>query len=210
VSATTTFIKPALTAAAGIGVALVASAANTSAATTHACSPSGSKTLAQTASVRVYRLGEVRVYGCVFSSGVRRRLDRGSEFPVQSSTVRINGRFVGFARGAPTARGNDLSVNVVDLKSGDARYAVRDPGGTDDIAPISDLEVTSTGAMGWIVRVESEPHVRRNEVLTVDTAGVRIRDAGTDTAGIEPNSLAVSGRRLYWVKGGTATAVKLR
>ena len=209
-SARATLIEAILTAAAVIGVAWSVSAADTSAATSPACSPSGIKTLAQTTSVRVYRLGKVRVYGCVFSSGARRRLDRGSAFPVQPSTIRINGRFVGFARGAPTARGDDLSVNVVDLRSGDALYSVEDPGGTDDIAPITDLEVTSTGAMGWIVRVESEPHVRRNEVLSVDTAGVRIRDAGTNTAGIEPNSLAVSGRRIYWVKGDTAMTVKLR
>ena len=174
------------------------------------CRPAGTKTLVQTRYVRVYAAGKTRVYGCLFSTGKPRRLDRGSASPVERATIRVNGRFVGFVRGALDSLGEAKSIESVDLKSGEELYSAKDVGGGDDLDRVTDLAVTAAGALAWIVNTESGPHARRNEVETIDSTGRRTRDVATLGADIDERSLAVAGNRVYWTKGDAAMTVKLQ
>jgi hypothetical protein len=65
----------------------------------------------------------------------------------------------------------------------------------------TDLVITRTGAMAWIVGV-----LATGRQLVADGAGVRTLETGD---ALEAGSLAVAGRRVYWTSGGEARSALL-
>jgi hypothetical protein len=62
-----------------------------------------------------------------------------------------------------------------------------------------DLVVSRAGSVAWI-RLGPSHLPNSHEVRAADAAGERVLDAGTH---IDPHSLAISGRRIYWLSGGS-------
>lgn len=212
---------PALIAAALL-IALLAAPA-TAGSKTPTCASRGSKTLAQSEYARVYAparvknppataSGRVNVYGCVFRTGRRHRLDGGRSAPVNVAPIRLNGRYVAFVRGIASGMGEPLSVRVFDLKRGRLYREAEDPGFGDPDFAVTDLVVTASGATAWIVDTQG-PDVRggsRPEVHTLDRDGRQIRDVASDTEPIELGSMALAGATVYWTKGELPRSYRLR
>ena len=187
------------------------------------CALRGSKTLAQSEYARVYAparvkkppataIGRVNVYGCVFRTGRRHRLDGGRSAPVNAAPVRLNGRYVAFVRGIGSGMGEAPSIRVFDLKAGRLHREAEDPGFGDPDYAVTDLVVTAGGAAAWIVDTQG-PNVRggsRPEVHTLDADGRRIRDLATETEPIEFGSMALAGATVYWTKGTAPQSYRLR
>jgi hypothetical protein len=68
--------------------------------------------------------------------------------------------------------------------------------------PATDLVVTRTGAVAWIRAVGAAG----TQVAAVDANGQRVFET---SASVEPGSLAVAGRRIYWTSGGEAQTARL-
>ncbi len=160
----------------------------------------GSQTVAVTTTTRVfrriYRDGEVRVYGCRYATGTRRRI---AYAPVNSILrlrhVRISGHHVAFAAslGYKAERPGHF-VKVVDLRDGGSRrfYPQHEQP--------SDVELTSSGEIAWIEAVGEERSVRRSARSSSESPFGLILDTGP---AIDPTSLAASGDTVYWTNNGS-------
>jgi hypothetical protein len=76
--------------------------------------------------------------------------------------------------------------------------ADRQNSGTEGIGRVSALEVDRRGRVGWIVRDEYAT-TTRHEVWSMDRLGAVRVDEGT---AIDPESLAIGARFLYWSAAG--------
>jgi hypothetical protein len=211
-----------VTVAAALALALLTLPA-AAGAKSSSCASSGSKTLAQSEYARVYAparvkkppaiaTGRVGVYGCVFKTGRRTRLDGGRSAPVHVAPIRLNGRYVAFERGIGSGMGEPLSIRVFDLKTGRLHREAEDPGFGDPDFAVTDLVVTAGGAAAWIVDTQGpdERGGSRPEVHTLDADGRQIRDLASDAEPIELGSMALAGATVYWTKGGVARSYRLR
>jgi hypothetical protein len=175
------------------------------------CAANGGRTLLASRTVRLYvvttKLGNRYLRSCWIPTG------RTSDLGARRTEVelRIAGRYMAYAsydfdRKQPTEPGVWLSVAVRDVKRDrcirgmqanppDNDMTVR----YDDAHPgVTDLELTSQGALAWIV--SGRPN--RDDYFYVqkaDESGRAVLDEGT---AIDPGSLAISGRRIYWLNGG--------
>lgn len=181
------------------------------------CADNGGRTVAATRSIRVYikrgGLGNRHLRYCWVPTGRTSTLQSGG--PRSTGLVpllRLAGRYLGhsavhFDDDAPIEPGVELLVSVRDVKrdrcirgllanppDGDTSFSY------DDADPgVTDLELTSQGGLAWIVA--GRPN--RDDYFYVqkaDGTGRAVLDEGT---AIEPRSLAISGRRIYWMSGGT-------
>lgn len=169
------------------------------------CLSTGSRTLATTNLVRVYKKNG-KTFGCLYS--VNRRLQIGTYGSNVVATggqrnVRVAGRFVAFEQ---FATGKDLAlytVKVFDLRARRPLIEV----GTGKTPPIADFEagigptrrlrLRPTGQVAWIAqdvtvsppRYEVHEYGRNDHVLA----------SGAD---IEPASLGLIGNRLSWKQAG--------
>lgn len=155
---------------------------------------------------RIYRRGSRTsfvAYGCYYRSG---RAVRLSEFDEQISgfrSPRLAGRFL--AANEYLCNKNDCAdaVGVVDLRS---RRNVRGIRPSTRVAT-TDLEVTRGGSLAVIQQMGTGTGGRSYEVKALVGSGETVLDSGTD---IDPESLALSGSRAYWFKGGQARSAELR
>ncbi len=77
------------------------------------------------------------------------------------------------------------------------------------VGTVEAMVLKSDGATAWILesRGQSPAHpVTEYEVQAVDKNGSRMLAAGSD---IDPSSLAVAGRTLYWTQGGKPFSASL-
>jgi hypothetical protein len=188
-----------------------------------ACSSPGSATVLASRSARVFtKRGTVRpnyrvrrYYACSYRRDRRIRIGIVGEpgvFATSLTPIRLAGRFVAYAtflEGA--ADGSQAYVDVRDLRTGARTKSVTagepDEGqfSHDFQGPIQDLELRSNGSVAWIEKTftTGDPLFR---VVKHDAGGRAVLDAGTD---VDPRSLALSGSRLYWTRGGTPFAATL-
>lgn len=179
------------------------------------CADDGGRTLTANRWVRVYvrrdRLdSEYLRYCWVPTGGATTLVASGGSATAFVPHYRIAGRYLGtaridFDRKQPIYPGVDLTVAVRDVKrprcvtgfraqpphSESWRYDDREPG-------VTDLELTSQGALAWIA--SGAPN--RDDYFYVqkaDGAGRAVLDEGP---AIDPRSLAISGRRIYWTNAG--------
>ena len=155
------------------------------------CVPAGSKTLASSGSVRVYRRGTT-VFACMRGRRVRLGRGRVSGPDTEGPTVarpRIAGRYVAFERRHVDDANDRFEVLVVDVRR--RRVVTRVPTGEapPDVAeavgvgPVRRLELRRDGAVAWIAADESNLGERevwtacRNRATPV-AAGADVEEAG--------------------------------
>jgi len=71
----------------------------------------------------------------------------------------------------------------------------------------SDIEVRANGSVAAILATDHGDRTRRLRVAKHDLDGYAVLDEGPD---IDPESLARSGQRLYWTRGGEPRSAVLR
>ena len=109
--------------------------------------------------------------------------------------IALAGRFVAWER-AVCGKGSTCigAILVRDLERGTRRsFSIPDGQRTAD-----DLVVTRSGSVAWI-RLGRAELPNNREVRAADATGERVLDQGDQ---IDPRSLAISGRRIYWMSGG--------
>ena len=175
-----------------------------------ACRPPGARTIVQSSFARVYRLGG-RSYGCLFRAGRAYRLGDQTSNESYPDTVRLGrvvrlaGRFAAYEIRHVGRGDSQYDVFVKDLRTGAIRrhpkaYEALTPPAEEPDAGVTDIVLSSRGAVAWIVRnIYADPV--RLEVRKADaTARSALLDAGT---AIDPASLTL-GRdgTLRWLNAG--------
>lgn len=162
------------------------------------CEAANRETLADTSAVRVYRVtrGELedRVFACLKRNGRKTWLwFHGEDVELHFvEPIRIEGPLVGFGAGTiGRAHNQGTWVEVIDTRTRRSLFSRRERDGTR----ILDLELTAGGSAGWIAEDgEGGFPVRR-----LDGLGAADLDDG---AGVDPQSLTLSGSELRWTKSG--------
>ena len=202
--------RAALAVAAGVVAALVG-AAPAGAARGGPCFSSKSETILQEGNVRVIESYSGWPYACF--RGIRRSVEliRYAGRPPAPEDFDIAGRFVavtGWVEGADGLMDDEPVFRVVDVRRARRVYSA-------DTSPegFSALEVVlrRNGSFAWIERGVEPPggpgaawvySVRVN-----DAGGERVLETSRD---IDPESLALAGARIYWMRGGAAQTAVLR
>lgn len=202
----------------GMTVLLVVTASSASLAKTGAartgCHPRGSTTIAATARSRVFRVSRLApyskvhlTYGCSFRVGrsVRFALP---DLPLGYGALALAGPYVAYSvTGDCSADYCDPnSVVVQDLRTGRVRYV----DGVDvAVAHVTGLVLRVNGAAAFITSTYDDTGAQRPgyEVVAVATGGpAKILDSGT---AVDPGSLALAGKTMYWTAGGQPRSATL-
>ena len=126
---------------------------------------------------------------------------------VPSATVKIAGLFAAAAVLGATGSHNGVDVVVIDLRPSRPQMAFQGAAASlGHQANVTDLVLSSRGAVAWIVR--TDPNSRsRFEVRAAGSNHVqRLLDS---SAKIAPNSLRLSGSTLTWVDAGHRRSASL-
>jgi hypothetical protein len=177
-----------------------------------ACAAAASRTIVASRDARAYRL-RGRTFACRYRTNRRFWLQDEPADPdyFRAESIRLAGPYVGYEL-AFIGRSSFFRVQVRDLRNGRwlRRLPAMTPGSDQNhsgVKPgVSDLELARNGAVAWIAR---NPYVDPPtvEVHKADADGHAQLDAG---AGIDPGSLALSGKRIYWLKDGQPITATLR
>lgn len=201
----------------------LASAPPAAAGTVERCQLRGSRTVVANEQGRVFTARDrlrgrtvTGYFGCLYR--VNRAYYLGRDYRSRDFTdavqhVRLAGRYAGYAVLSRFDRpcGFAGEARVTNLRTG--RVEHRAPGIPGRAAErITDLELKPNSSVGWIATACLPGAPDRDEVNVIDADGRRTLDSGVDgtATNIAPSSLALSGSRLYWTKGGTATSATLR
>jgi hypothetical protein len=151
---------------------------------------------------------ERRIVACHRSNGRRTVVLEDSD--EKFDHPRLAGRFLAFGGGVVASKGSSASVERLDVKSG--RRRILDwTGGFYGvfIFALRDLELGRDGSLAWI-RDEPPASLGEPTTYTVRTAGPRGRVSTHDrSSAVAPDSLALSGRYVYWMTGGVAVSARL-
>jgi hypothetical protein len=172
-----------------------------------ACATKG-HTVVANAKARVYRVGNAydgKFYGCAYGSERRRFLGyytASSSYEKETAFFRLIGRRVGYANLDYTGEGvTGWDAKVVDLRLRKVTRHTSWDGGLDD------LRMTGSGSLALLsddgassIDGDGIPNpVSRYTVAKVERDGRTVLDRGKD---IDPDSLAVARRRVYWTRAG--------
>lgn len=194
-------------------VTAIAFAGPTRGADGERCAEPRSRTVAITRTARAYRV-RGRTFACLYAVGRKLRLGDVSSEPdyFRAEEIRLAGRYVGYELAFIGRLDSHHMVRVRDLRTG--RWVVHRDAIAGNIAlddrtgpgGVSDLELTRSGAVAWIAHNRYvQPHTI--EVHKVDADGHAKLAFG---AGIDPHSLALSGKRIYWLENGRPQTATLR
>lgn len=219
----TTPLLLAVVAALAAGAAAPAPAAAAS-----SCAAPHSRTVAASTSARVYTVKvrdavpgpgtypATRFYGCRYRTGRRTRIaDQGEPCVLDENvgTVRLAGVYTALSfRSVDGCAGESTYAyaKVIDLRNGGVRF-------NDIVSPrddadyrVTDLELRSTGTMGYILERRSFPAPGTaqvsHQVFRQDGTMQQLLDSGP---AIDPTSLALSGATLYWTNAGAPRSAGL-
>jgi hypothetical protein len=140
-------------------------------------------------------------YGCLFSGGPRVSfgLDGLTEASLGQdlNQFRLAGPYAAFGCGGNLSDGCWSAVYVVDLRDGSRRAVNLSTSGFGRGANPTDVELKDNGSVAWI-ELLYDPFGRYSyQVGAADAAGRRLLDRGSR---IDPDSLALNGSTLTWVK----------
>jgi hypothetical protein len=197
---------------AGIGGVIVA--VDAAPAERRSCAPQAARLRLASERVQVYRV-RGRTYACHIKTGKRQALSdypsSASQTVIWLSAMRLAGDLVG--HGIVVSRSEDWpGVNVRNVRTGRLVHSVEaiTALGRQDRwlrAYVTDLVLHPSGDVAWIAQ---NAHVNpvRFEVFKLDTtAGRVLLDA---SPAIRPESLALSGREIYWINGDEPHSNRLR
>jgi hypothetical protein len=164
---------------------------------------------------------EVVYRGCVYGSTRTVSLghntaDCSAEYCSGTEHLTLDGSIVAYeesssAAGPPGLERSTWLVVVRDLRTGRLLHKV--PTGTASPArpgvvghgQVTEIVVEKDGAVAWIV--DTVQPAATYQVHALDASGERVLAVGSD---IEPLSLALVGKTLYWTQGGKASLASLR
>ncbi len=179
------------------------------------CAVAGSKTVAASARIRVFKAVSKRddlpsFYGCLYSRNNRIRLsvetDGTSTFRMRLLT--LAGTYVAFAESQTSDEIGDRpdQVIAVNLATG-ARRTIRtgpNVAAQPPLPRVSDLVLTRSGSLAWIVALEGRNEVHRRDIgASADT----VLDSGPE---VQEGSLGLARSLIYWTKGGLAASAPIK
>jgi hypothetical protein len=177
------------------------------------CSPKGSRIIAATAKARVFEKRVMRdthvraTYGCLLS---RRRPVRFlvPDFPTGYDPIRLAGHFVAYGSYSDCAADycDPNNVMVEDLSNGKRTFA---DGSDLEVANVTSLVLRANGSVAWIQTSFSKIG-ESLEGFTVAKAEhgkpAVVLATGED---VDPGSLALAGKTLYWTQAGMPASAPL-
>jgi hypothetical protein len=174
------------------------------------CRPPGSKVLKRSAAVLVVERRDATRQACYLPTRRVTRLDRPAQDPMVPSVgarVReISGRFVGYVWVRFDRSGTVVRVKVVDARAGKVVTDVSAYTGSTDFHDQTGFEVTdfvlgANGDAAWAAR--RPPRFATSEVRRA-ARGARRAERVASSPGIEPGSVAMNRRFVYWRDAGVA------
>ena len=195
-----------------LAVFVLAASGPSASAATDPCKLRGVQAVVQEGKVRVIEDPRTyRVYACF--RGVRATpliLHRNCCASPLPEEFDIGGRYVAAIGSDNRVDGAEDDVQFVTVVDARRRKLVYTYQGPDDWSPYA-VRVTRSGTLAWM---ESDPEWNRDpntrpahQIRVRDRDGERVLDHGLD---VDPNSLALGGSRLYWIRGGIAKSAVLR
>jgi len=122
--------------------------------------------------------------------------------------VAVAGRYVAVTRLSCDGAARDATVVLFDLKNlrdvlGVAAYGGDNPSPVLSSVSVTELDVSATGALAWVARLtgpatRAQLHLRRPFAPAPELV-----DAG------DVSDIAVTARKLYWLRGGAARSLDL-
>lgn len=193
-------IRRTILTAAALAALVAAVLPATSSAST--CVPSGAKVLDANKSVVVYKKGKA-VKGCYLKTGKTTGLNG-------SDALRIAGSMVAYtyANDFPGPAGTDAgsAVNVWDLKTGKLVTGFQRDKEDDDLNyTTGDLELSKSGTVA-LTDEDGASNDRRVVQAKKGAAAFTTLDTGKD---IVLDSLAISGKHVFWLNGATPKVATL-
>jgi hypothetical protein len=197
--------------------AVLAAVPPTPAAARRDCATAG-VTIAANARARVFQRTDkegLRVsYACLLPRGRVYRLSRHDDVNASETLGRLTlaGRHVGFARSGcdgPFGEYCATQVKVRDLRTGKVVRAAKAYEALSYSFEVSDLALAPNGDVAWISFSEDPDYptdVREVRAAT-SARGSVLLDSGAD---VGPRSLAMAGRRVYWIRAGEPRSALLR
>ena len=203
--------------------ALLGLPSEVSAANERGCRPQGSRTVAATRSVRVYKTGKWSLFACAYRTGrpidIGIPADHSCDSPAScgdgTAVLSVAGRYVLMedrtvsVRRYPNEPGRTI-VNLLDTVTGGQAFlysSIRDADAPDhDDGDVARGAVTASGRFALIVRFDIAGRGPEYRVRTGKLRGSTLVDSGE---GIDATSLAVAGRTAYWKHDGQARSVEL-
>lgn len=172
------------------------------------CQASGARTLAMNEVARVVELrrgSAASVLACTFRSN--KFFSIGDNYYARPDAIaavkalRLTRRYVGVLQEGSGKSGAAANALVYDLRLRRLKWIVGVSTGAGD-APTrltaTDLELAPNGAVAGLFGIEDDG-TTRYELRKTDSSGTNTL---VDTGTIEPDSLAASGRNLYWTRNG--------
>lgn len=198
----------------GLAMCGVAAAAGVAPNKRRSCAPQQARVRLASERVHVYRV-RGRTYACHIETGRRHALgdypSSASQTVTWLSAIRLAGDLVG--HGIVVSREKDWpGVSVRNVRTGGLVHSVEAVTalGRQDRwlrAYVTDLVLHPSGDVAWIAQNAHVDPVRF-EVFKIDTsAGRVVLDASPS---IRPQSLALSGREIYWINGEEPRSSRLR
>ena len=189
-------------------LALAAFPGEASAADRHPCEPRGSRTVEANAAARVFTWRD-EVFACAYRR--RTRVNLGLEARRGClrdcggvATLRLRRRFVAYQTFSSSMTASRAVVWRLDLAArrprviwNGRRFAL--------YSGVTDLELAANGSLAWIATF-SGSNRPAYEVWKADRAGLRVLDGGREIA---EDSLALSGRTLYWMNADVPRSATL-
>jgi hypothetical protein len=178
------------------------------------CRSTKARTLASGATGRIFQQSRIVgfsyvpfAYGCLFSVNKRFELGQDDDEATVGETdlgpFRVAGNYAGFGE-------QDTQVQVefacasrvreVDLRDGKDVRRIELAAFPGDCRSVSDLELKSNASIGWTLDGNSP------EVWAYDASGKRMLDKG---AGVDKDSLTLSGSTLSWMNAGVRRTATL-
>lgn len=219
----------------GVGCALLLTApfAGSAAAigvSSSKCRPVGSKMIALEPRGRVYSLPlrgrrreasseDVRVIGCLFSSGHALRLgtSRGAlsglnplAGAVNPKVAAITAPFAAYSTSVAGIDFNRIWAIVRNLNTGEVLQTVNASPkvGVEPESSVTDMAVTHFGSVAWISQGRSFGSGNRNSEVALSTPG-KPAEILEESDGITPDSLELHGSRLTWVSEGVRRSAEM-
>lgn len=188
------------------GVALAAGGPAQANGSDSRCALKGSRTVAKTASARVFKRNG-NTYACLYSANRRVRLGTYGHGPSDGGSgqrgFQLAGRYVAFEDFQRDFDFNVFQVMVVNLRSG--RRVIRvdtgeTPGGAlvAGIGPTTRIRLRATGQVAWIAQ-DISTSATHYEVRKQEGRRTTLLAQGADIA---PQSLGLVGNGLSWSQGG--------
>ena len=129
--------------------------------------------------------------------------------------IRLNGRYLAYGYAESDHYGRAVfDVYVWNSESGKLRWyqtglipPARHDSGSEGVGPVTDIVLSRTGHVAWIVRNDYTPYYERHYEVWAQRG--RLPDLLDSDPHVVPDSLKLVGRRIQWRHGETLRADKL-